>query len=363
MSLPFTPRVTATINLAAIRHNLRRVRAFAPRSRIMAAIKADAYGHGALPVARALAEGGVDAYAVACLEEALSLREAGLATDIVLLEGVLSAEEARAAAKLGLQIVVHERWQLELLQALPATVEATLWFKLDTGMHRLGLPASCAPHLHTSLSATPNLKLAGWMTHLACADETASAMTGEQISRFTAALGDLPGARSIANSAGLIAWPEARADWVRPGLMIYGASPLPDRDAATLGLLPAMKVESRLIAIHEVAAGETIGYGAGYRCPETMRVGVVAVGYADGVHRILPTGAPVVIRDRRAAIIGRVSMDMITVDLRALPQAEVGDAVLLWGPGLPAEEVARWAGTLAYELFCGLTRRVHYAYV
>jgi len=360
MSSPFIPRVTATVDLAAIRHNLARVREYAPQSRVMAAIKADAYGHGAVPVGRALQQAGVDAFAVACLEEALILREAALTAPITLLEGVLSLEEAEEAARLQLQVVVHGFWQLQLLQCLPAELPLTLWFKLDSGMHRLGFPLASAPALLAALKERPAWTLAGWITHLACADDTGSAMTQQQVAAFEHSLQGVPGPRSIANSAGLIAWPQARVDWVRPGLMLYGASPLPGQTGADLGLRPAMRVESRLIAVHELEAGETVGYGATFRCPERMRIGVVAVGYADGVHRILPTGAPVLIHGQRVPMVGRVSMDMITVDLRELPQAQVGDTVTLWGPGLPAEEVAGWAGTLAYELFCGLTNRVHF---
>jgi alanine racemase len=362
MTPAFIPRVTATIDLAAIRHNLARVREYAPQSRVMAAIKADAYGHGAVPIGRALEQAGVDAFAVACLEEALVLREAGLGTPITLLEGVLSLEEAEQAARLNLQVVVHGFWQLQLLQRLPPERPLTLWFKLDSGMHRLGFPPAAAPELLAALQARPAWTLAGWITHLACADETGNPMTQRQVDVFERSLQGLPGPRSIANSAGLIAWPQARADWVRPGLMLYGASPMPGQTGADLGLRPAMCVESRLIAVHELEAGETVGYGATFRCPERMRVGVVAVGYADGVHRILPTGAPVLIHGQRVPMVGRVSMDMITVDLRVLPQAQVGDTVTLWGPGLPAEEVAGWAGTLAYELFCGLTNRVHFVH-
>lgn len=358
----YTPRVTATIDLAAIRHNLGRVRAFAPGAKVMAAIKADAYGHGAVPVGRALQDAGVDAFAVACLEEALVLREAGLSAPITLLEGVLSLQEAEAASRLHLSVVVHDFWQLELLLQLPPERPLALWFKLDSGMHRLGFPLAAAQQLAASLQQRPAWSLAGWMTHLACADETGNPMTPRQLEAFGQAVEELPGPRSIANSAGLIAWPQARADWVRPGLMLYGSSPLPGKIGTDLGLIPAMAVESRLIAVHELEAGEAVGYGATFRCPERMRVGVVAVGYADGVHRILPTGAPVLIHGHRVPIVGRVSMDMITVDLRQLPQAQVGDAVLLWGPGLPAEEVAGWAGTLAYELFCGLTNRVHFVH-
>jgi alanine racemase len=362
MSVPFLPRVTATIDLSAIRHNLAKVREYAPRSRVMAAIKADAYGHGAVPVAQALQRAGVDSFAVACLEEALVLRQAGLTAPITLLEGVLSAGEAEEAAKLQLQLVVHAQWQLLLLQGLPPEQPLTLWFKLDSGMHRLGFPLADAARLLQTLQASPAWTLGGWITHLACADEADNPMTQRQIAAFEQALQGLPGAHSIANSAGLLAWPQTRVDWVRPGLMLYGASPLPGRSAAELGLRPAMTVQSRLIAVHTLEAGETVGYSATFRCPERMAVGVVAVGYADGVHRILPTGAPVLIHGRRAPMVGRVSMDMITVDLRGLPQATVGDTVTLWGPGLPAEEVAGWAGTLAYELFCGLTNRVHFVH-
>ncbi|MCK9385919.1 MAG: alanine racemase [Nevskia sp.] len=358
----YVPRVVAYVDHAAIRANLARVRAFAPRAKVMAAIKADAYGHGAVPIARTLVDAGVDALAVACFEEALTLREAHVQAPLVLLEGVLSPAEAELAASERLQVVVHSEWQLALLEGLPAGTPLSLWFKIDSGMHRLGFAPERASALHALVQAHPGWQLQGWMTHLACADDPEHPLTGQQIRCFEQATAGLPGARSIANSAGLIAWPQARADWVRPGLMLYGASPLPNKTGAELGLRPAMRLESRLIKIQDVEAGETIGYGGTYRCAERMRVGVVAVGYADGVHRVLPTGAPVLIRGTRVPIIGRVSMDMITVDLRTLPQAQIGDTVLLWGTGLPAEEVASWAGTLAYELFCGLTNRVHFVH-
>jgi alanine racemase len=352
------PRVTATIDLAAIQHNLAQVRRYAPRSRVMAAIKADAYGHGAVAVARTLEAAKVDAFAVACMEEALKLRQAHISTPIALLEGIISSEEAALAVYERLQVVVHDRWQLALLEALPESSEVTLWFKLDTGMHRLGFPLHEVPSLVEILKRRPRWRFMGWMTHLACADEAGNPATHEQVLRFNGALEGLAGDRSIANSAGLLAWPEARADWVRPGLMLFGASPLPDRTAADLGLRAAMTLESRLIAIREYEAGEAIGYGQTYRCPERMAIGVAAVGYADGVHRSLPSGTPVLIHGAKAPIAGRVSMDMITLDMRAVPGAKVGDTVRLWGEGLPAETIAAYAGTLVYELFCGLTQRV-----
>lgn len=357
------PRVTATVDLAAIRHNLGVVRKTAPRSKVMAAVKADAYGHGAVEVARALEAGQVDALAVACMEEAMQLREAHLlTTPIALLEGVISIEEAALAVYERLQVVVHDHWQIALLEQLPASASVQVWFKLDSGMHRLGFPLADVPRLVETLKKHPGWKLQGWITHLACADELDSPVTAQQIAAYDAALRGVPGPRSIANSAGLLAWPNARVDWVRPGLMLYGASPLPGKVGSDLGLIPALTLESRLIAVREYAAGEPIGYGRTWRTPERMPIGVVAVGYADGVHRCLPSGTPVMIGGVRVPLVGRVSMDMITVDLRGAPAAAVGDPVRLWGPGLPAEEVATHAGTLAYELFCGLTQRVRFRY-
>ncbi|MCC2655578.1 MAG: alr [Panacagrimonas sp.] len=357
------PRVTATVNLSAIQHNLRQVRRLSPGSRVMAAVKADGYGHGAVPVSRALDEAGVDCLAVACMEEAQELREAHLRAPVALLEGVLSPEEAALAAYEGMHVVVHAFWQIDLLEAMPSASNIAVWFKLDSGMHRLGFPLDAVPRLRQVLARHPSWRFQGWMTHLARADEPDVAATRQQIEAYDAALAGVPGPRSIANSAGLIAWPEARRDWVRPGLALYGASPLPGRSGAELGFQPALRLESRILAIRTYEAGDAIGYGASYVCPDRMPIGVVAVGYADGIHRALPNGAPVVVRGRRVPLAGRVSMDMITVDLRAVPEAQVGDPVLIFGEGLPAEEIAERAGTIVYELFCGLTNRVRFRYV
>ena len=355
------PRVTATIDLSAIRHNLAQVRRHAPGSKVMAAIKADGYGHGAVAVARALEE-QADTFAVACLEEALVLREARIRAPIALLEGVLSIEEAKLCLRHELQVVVNDHWQLAYLESLPRGAKVSVWIKCDSGMHRLGFPLSDIPGLAQRIAARPEWEFRGWMTHLACADEPDNPATREQVAAFLQALGTLPGARSIANSAGLLAWPETRTDWVRPGLMLYGASPLPGRSAVQLGLKPAMRLESRLIAVRDYPAGARIGYGGSYRCESAMRVGVASVGYADGYHRALPVGTPVQVRGTPAALIGRVSMDMITLDLTQARAAVVGDAVLLWGGALPVEEIAARAGTVAYELLCGLTQRVRFVH-
>ncbi len=357
------PRVTATIDLAAIRNNLAVIRQLAPKSRVMAAVKAGAYGHGAVAVARTLEAASVDALAVACLEEAMSLRQAHIQAPIALLEGVISIEEAALAVYERLQIVVHDHWQIALLEQLPQTARLSLWFKLDSGMHRLGFPLSDVPRLAEVLRRHPGWQFEGWMTHLACADEPSNPFTQKQIEAFDAALSGVPGRRSIANSAGIIGWPQARVDWVRPGLAIYGCSPMPDTDARALGLQPAMRLEARVLAVRRFAAGESVGYGRKFVCTEDMPIAVVSIGYADGMHRAFRDGTPVRVRNRTAVLAGRISMDMITIDVRAVPEVQVGDPVLLWGGDLPAEEVARYAGTLSYELFCGLTQRVKFRHI
>ena len=355
-----TPRITATIDLQAIRHNLQRVRELAPHSKVMAAIKADGYGHGATAVARNLPD--CDAFAVACLEEAVSLREAGVAQPLAVLAGVLSAEEAVAAQALDLQLVIHAEWQLQLLEQLQPARPLKLWLKLDTGMHRLGFEPQLAAVLYRRVAAQAQWQFCGWMTHLACADVRDQQMSQRQLAEFAEALEGLGGPRSIANSAGIVNR-LAEADWVRPGLMLYGASPVPDRSAAGLGLQPAMRVSSRLIAIKDVPRGHSIGYGATWTCAQDMRIGIVAVGYGDGWPRSLPNGTPVEIRGQRLGMVGRVSMDMITVDLAAC-DAAIGDEVTLWGSAsLPVEQIATAADTLSYELLCGLTQRVRFRYL
>lgn len=354
-------RVTATVDLSALRHNLQRVRQYAPTSRIMGALKADAYGHGTAAVARTL-DGELDAYAVACLEEAEAIRSLGCSTPCVLLEGLLHPSEVSTVAARGDCLVLHADWQLDCLQNARVSQPIPVWVKLDTGMNRLGFCPEQAQRLAAAVQAIPSVRLLGWMTHLANADAAEPESTLEQLTRFFAAVEGLPGQRTIANSAGLMAYPQARVDWVRPGIMLYGASPLEGRLARQDDLRPTMRVESRLIAIREVPAGQAVGYGSEWRCAEPTRVGVIAMGYGDGYPRHARSGTPVLVQGQAVSLIGRVSMDMITVDLRACPQAQVGDAATLWGGALPVETVAAHAGTIAYDLFCGLTNRVRYHY-
>jgi alanine racemase len=347
------------VDLSALRHNLSRVRVLAQRASVMAVIKADAYGHGIARAAQALA--GADAFGVACLQEAQEILESKVRRPIVLLEGPFAAAELPQISRSGLEIVVHHEYQLQMLERTRLARPVRAWLKIDSGMHRLGFePGSAAAAWRRlrecrSVDGAPRL-----MTHLARAAEAGDALTREQLRRFESVCAGLEGERSIANSAGILAWPESHADWVRPGLMLYGVSPLEGSTGAEHGLRPAMSFGSQLISVRRLAAGEPVGYGASWRCPEDMPVGVVAAGYGDGFPRHARTGTPVLVRGRRASLVGVASMDMLTVDLRAVPDAAVGDEVELWGGALPIEEVARHAGTIPYELLCGVQKRLSF---
>lgn len=248
-----------------------------------------------------------------------------------------------------------------MLDALPDGRPLRLWIKLDTGMHRLGFPAegfrALLRHLALHRAVARPLRI---MSHLASAHEPDHASVAVQLGVFNAVTQGIAGERSMANSAALLAWPETQLDWVRPGLMLYGVSPFAGRTAGDLGLQPVMSLVSGLIAVRRVAAGESVGYGGSWRCPEDMPVGVVAIGYGDGYPRHAASGTPVLVAGRRAALIGKASMDMLTVDLRPCPEARVGEPVVLWGPGLPVEEVARCADTIPYELLCAVRGRVRF---
>jgi alanine racemase len=364
----------AVIDLAALSANLEVVRRHAQGCRIAAVIKANAYGHGMLRVARALRQ--ADAFAVASIDEAVDLRLAGIEQPIILLEGFFSAEELLLIQHHRLTIVLHHQDQLQTLEdfisnrQLDTASPLSVWLKLDTGMHRLGFDPQRTVELVKRLQGCPlvneNLVL---MTHLANADDRHDALTQQQIALFNnsvAALGD--GQRincSIANSAGILGWADSAissaSDWVRPGIMLYGASPFSDTHAADHDLRPVMTLKSRLIAIQTLKAGTAVGYGGHWQCPEDMRIGVVAIGYGDGYPRAAGNGTPVLLNGKRVSLIGRVSMDMIMIDLRGQDAAAIGDEVILWGEGLPVEEIAASAGTIAYELLCSVTHRVRFS--
>lgn len=350
----------AHIDRGALQHNLARVRAAAPASRIIAIIKANAYGHGLVSVAQALT--AADAFGVVGLEEAVSLREAGLDQRIVLLEGLFAGADIALACGFRLDLVIHNDHQITLLERGRLTRPVDVWLKIDTGMHRLGFaPADVAAAL-ARLQALPGIGTVRFMTHFARADESGADYTATQIAAFAAATGGRAGERTLANSAAVLAWPDAHDDWVRPGIMLYGASPLAGRSAAQLDLRPAMTLKSALIAVRDCRRGDPVGYGGDWVCPADMRIGVAAIGYGDGYPRHAPAGTPVLVNGRRAALAGRVSMDMLCIDLREQPDASVGDEVTLWGEGLPVDDIAQAAGTIAYELLSGISRRVHYRY-
>jgi alanine racemase len=347
----------ALIDLDALGHNLRRVRQVAPSPRVIAIVKAEAYGHGLARAAGALDE--ADALGVASVEEGARLRDAGCRKPILLLEGFFSPDELEPISRLGLDVVLHHRLQLEWLEVASVPKPVRVWVKVDTGMHRLGFPPSEVADAWGRLGRSSNV--AGpvrAMTHLACADDRDDPRTHEQVARFAKTLEGIRAETSIANSAGILAWPQTHADWVRPGIMLYGVSPFIEGNGVDEGLEPVMTLSTRLIAVNRCHAGDAVGYGATWRCPEAMSIGVAAAGYGDGYPRHLPNGTPVLVNGRRVPLVGRVSMDMITLDLRTQPDARTGDPVVLWGPDLPVEEIARRAGTIAYELLCGVTSRV-----
>jgi len=350
--------VSAAIDTAALRHNLAVIRQWAPRSRVMAVIKANAYGHGLVAVARAL--DAADAFAVARVDEGLTLRRAGVMTRTVLLEGVFDRAQLEAAAIAGFELVVHTAEQIELLRAAPRGVTFTVWLKLDTGMNRLGFKGSAFDAAHAALSALPSVRQpVNLFTHLASADVSGDGTTAQQLTQFTAVTAALQGERSIANSAGMLGFVDAQADWVRPGLLVYGASPFVGKTGPDYGLRPAMTLRSQVIAVKELEVGEHVGYGGTWVARRPTRLAIAAVGYGDGYPRSLGSGAPVLVNQQRASLAGRVSMDMIGIDVTDLrPAPRLGDPVVLWGEGLPVEEIAVWADTIPYELLCGISQRV-----
>ncbi|TDY02378.1 alanine racemase [Thiohalophilus thiocyanatoxydans] len=355
-----TRATRATLNLRALQHNLTVARRHASDSRLMAIIKANGYGHGMIEVAQALDD--ADAFGVATLDEAIALREAGIPQSIVLLEGFVREDDLRLIDGFQLQPVIHHPDQIAILEQASGPA-LDVWLKVDTGMHRLGVaPAEVAATL-SRLLGCPRVARVRLMTHLANADDHEDDFTLEQIRRFET-LDDLSvTARSIANSAGILGWPQAASDWARPGIMLYGVSPFNNSVGEQHDLRPVMTLRSQLIAVNRHQAGEPIGYGGSWRCPEDMPIGVAAIGYGDGYPRHVPSGTPVLINGKRVPIVGRVSMDMLCVDLRNCPKAAIGDEVILWGEGLPVEEIAEAAGTIGYELLCKVTARVGFDYI
>jgi alanine racemase len=347
----------ALLNRNALRHNLEQVSVYAPAAKVMAVIKANAYGHGVERVANALTK--ADAFAVARVDEGIRLRQAGCSKAITVLEGFSSAEQLDAILHYQLDTVIHCSEQLPLLQNTSGIDRLSVWLKIDTGMNRLGFKAQEFPFVYQQLQRCALLKHPiRLMTHLANAEAENDAFTARQLGVFNTLTQGITAPRSVANSAGLMAWPAAIADWVRPGIMLYGISPFPDKTAAALGLQAVMSLHSQLIAVKPVAKGETVGYGGSWRCEENTLLGVIAMGYGDGYPRYAEQGTPVLVNGQRVPLIGRVSMDMMTVNLASQSYAKVGDPVTLWGEGLAVEDIAACSGTIPYTLVCGVTQRV-----
>lgn len=345
-----------TIDLVALRHNLKRVRELAPNRSVIAMVKANAYGHGVVRVAQNLPK--TEALGVASLEEGMKLREAGVTQPIVLMEGLFNPDELAEAARYAFTLVVHHLEHVEILEKAEITKAFSVWLKINTGMHRLGIDPAQTNEVYERLKKIKAIKQPiGLMTHFAQADAIESAVTLEQINLFQQATAHLEGPRSLANSAAIIAWPAALGDWVRPGLMLYGASPFPNKTGFDHGLKPVMTLSSRLIAITHVKKGGRVGYGGVWTAPEDMSVGVVGVGYGDGYPQFANNGTPLLVNGVKCPLVGRVSMDMLTVDLRNQPNAKIGDPVTLWGAGLPVELVAMHSNTSAYEILTRMTPR------
>lgn len=324
----------------------------------MAVVKADAYGHGLERCLPVLA--GADMLAVATLDEACAIRKLHSRIPVLLLEGITAPAELETVDRLNLEMVVHHAAQLDWIEASGRVPGPRIWLKLDSGMHRLGFPLTRAREIHARLLAADGVEEVVLMTHFACADQHEHPLNRRQIEVFDAVVEDLPGAHCVANSAALLNLPETRREWVRAGLLVYGVSPVAGRHGPSLGFEPAMTLETRLIAVNDVPAGETVGYGARFSAPHDMRIGVAAIGYGDGYPRNMPDGAPVLVNGREQRLVGMVSMDMITLDLEGQANAGVGDPVVLWGQDLPVERIAETAGTIPYELLCRVTPRVTY---
>lgn len=350
----------ALINLPALRHNYQLARQLCA-DKALAVVKADAYGHGAVACAQALHD-LADGYAVACLEEALQLRAAGITLPILLLEGFFAADELEQIVEHNLWCVVHADWQLDAIERQSLARPLTVWLKMDSGMHRVGFFPGEYRAVWQRLQVCENVAAVVLMTHFARADELQSSATREQYQLFSAATAGMQNLISVGNSPALLAWPEIRSDWSRPGIILYGSQPVAMANPGVGEFQPVMTLQSKIIAVRELPAGEAVGYGAQFIAQQSVRVGIVAIGYADGYPRHAPTGTPVAVDGQLSQLLGRVSMDMLAVDLTGLVEAGVGSTVELWGSTVSIDQVAACAGTISYELLCNV-KRVRYEYL
>ncbi|MEZ0123352.1 MAG: alanine racemase [Candidatus Reddybacter sp.] len=368
-----TRPIDALISLTNLQHNFAQARHLTPGVKIMAVVKANAYGHGAIRVAGALAS-FADAFGVASLEEAVELRDAGIDNPIVLLSGVFGRAEMLEVARYGLATVIHCAEQLQILLDTTLSQPIDVWLKLDTGMHRLGFNAAGFCQAAEGLRSAEQVAKLTFISHLACADNPSASLNEQQLTGFQRTLAELniraEEGLSLANSAALLTRPDMHFDWVRPGLMLYGVNPLMGTLPTAVELRPVMTLRSRIVALQAVPAGEAVGYGEAWRAPGVLastaaqpsRIAVVAAGYGDGYPRHARNGCPVLVNGKLATIAGRVSMDLLSVDISANPDAKVGDPVTLWGEGLPVETIAQQSDTIAYELLTGVNQRVKFLY-
>ncbi|MFK7816772.1 MAG: alanine racemase [Gammaproteobacteria bacterium] len=352
----------ARINLSNLKHNFAIVRKLAGDSKVMAVVKADAYGHGVLEICNCLED--ADAFSVAYVNEALELRGNGIKQPIVALQGFSSANDLEQAILHDIQVVIHNKEQLHILKNSVDTPTLDVLLKCDTGMHRLGFAVEefndVLVDVKKLLSAKSSIRL---MTHLACADDVANQFTRKQLQQFDQLVKDNSYQQSIANSAGILAWPESLRDWVRPGLVLYGINPLYKQDIdSSIELRPVMSLHAPLIAIKHCKKGEKVGYGGDFSCPNDMLIGIIAIGYADGYPRHLKTAPSVAIGNKKASIVGRVSMDMVAVNLTDV-DTKVGDIAELWGELISVAEVAEHAETISYDLLCAAGNTAHKIYI
>ena len=349
------------IDLAALQHNFDLIKILAPQSKRLAMVKANAYGHGLVEVARVLTD--ADALGVACIEEAIVLRAASIKTPIVLMEGFFTVDELSTIYDKQFEIVIHYREQLEQLLTNPPKYPINLWIKINTGMNRLGFLPEDITYVIQKLQNQAWLKQLRWLTHFADADDLNKTTMAQQVKKFNEVTARLPGEKSLANSAALLGWPATHADWVRAGIMLYGVSPFAGHSGLEHGLKPVMTLRSAVIAIQSLRKGDAVGYGGTWICPEDMQIGIVALGYGDGYPRSVKSATPVLLNNQHVQLIGRVSMDMLAVDLRTQPAAKIGDPVVFWGKGFPIEIKAQYSEKFVYELLCGVTQRVPRVYL
>ncbi len=350
----------ATLSTENLLHNLKLIKNRAGNRKIMAMIKANAYGHGLRSTAMRL-DGKVYSLGVASVDEAVALRKVNVKTPITLMSGAFEADDLFVASCQDFQLIFHEQLQIDWLNNIKLPNQVSVWLKVNTGMNRLGFALDKAKDAYYQLINNPNVKKPiGIISHLACGDDFTHPLNELQLNKFKECCKGLESIKTIANSACIINFPEDLYDVVRPGIALYGISPIKDKTASELGLKPVMTLQTRLIAISQVKKGDSIGYGARYTCKKDMKIGVIAMGYGDGYPRSAKDGTPMLVNNQRCQLVGRVSMDMATIDLSCCPNAKIGDPVILWGEGLPIEEVAKYTDNIPYDIICGVQQRVKF---